>query len=328
MQNKVSYSRRNFLKASTMLGVAGVGVAFMPNLLQGAENLDKNVQKILDETFTMNDGVKIPKLGLGLWRIEDSIVENVINVALKVGYRHFDTAQAYGNERGVGAAVRKSKIKREEIFITSKIRAEYKDYQSASDSIDTSLKTMKLDYLDLMLIHSPQPWNSFRKGDFFKENIEVYNALQDAQKAGKVRSIGISNFLQKDIENIQKHCKIKPAINQILTHIGNTPFTLIDYCKSQNIIVEAYSPIAHGKLLKDVRVIELAKKYNVSPAQLCIRYTLELGLVSLPKSKTPAYIAQNAEVNFTLSKEDLQALEKLAFKDYGEHSSFPVFARK
>lgn len=328
MQDTISHSRRDFLKASTVLGVVGVGAAFMPNLLQGARNMTKNSRVILNETFMMNDGVKIPKLGLGLWRIEDNGVENVINEALKIGYRHFDTAQAYGNERGVGAAIEKSKIKREELFITSKIRAEHKDYKSASDSIDTSLKTMKLDYLDLMLIHSPQPWNSFRKGDYFKENIEVYQALQDAQKAGKVRSIGVSNFEKKDLENILKNCTIKPAANQILAHIGNTPFALIDYCKSQKILIEAYSPIAHGELLKDSRVIDLARKYNVSAAQLCIRYTLELGLVSLPKSKTPDYIAQNAEVDFALSKEDMETLNSLTFKNYGEHSYFPVFSGK
>lgn len=295
----------------------------LPNANQ---NMPKNAT--LNEFFTLNDGVKIPKLGLGLWCIKDNMVENVINLALKIGYRHFDTAQSYGNESSVGKAIKTSKIKREDLFITSKIRAEYKDYKSASNSIDTSLKTMNLDYLDLMLIHSPQPWNSFRKGDYFEQNVEVYKALQDAQKAGKVRSIGVSNFEKKDLENILKTCEIKPAVNQILTHIGNTPFDLIDYCTEQKIIVEAYSPIAHGELLKNNCVMDLAKKYNVSPAQLCIRYTLELGLVSLPKSQTPAYIAQNTEVNFTLSKADLQTLKKLTFKDYGEHSSFFVFGGK
>ncbi|WP_297412909.1 aldo/keto reductase [uncultured Helicobacter sp.] len=330
MQNTISHSRRDFLKTSAMLSLAGVSAAFIPNLLQGAQNLAKNnkTQVILNEFFTLNNGNKIPKLGLGTWRIDDNVVEAAVREAFKVGYRHIDTAQAYGNERGVGEAVRKSKIKREELFITSKIRAEYKDYKSASASIDTSLKTMKLDFIDLMLIHSPQPWNSFRKGDYFKENVEVYNALEDAQKAGKVRSIGVSNFLQKDLENILKNCKTKPAANQILCYIGNTPFTLLDYCKKQNILAEAYSPIAHGELLKDPRVIELAKKYNVSPAQICIRYTLELGLVSLPKSKTPKYIAENAQVDFTFSKADLQTLKKLTFKDYGEHSYFPVFGGK
>ena len=314
-------TRREFLGKSAVLAATAF---FAPNILLGAQE----TKSILKDYFMLNDGNKIPKLGLGVWRIEDNIVENAIKEAFKVGYRHIDTAQAYGNERGVGEAVRNSGIPREQIFVTSKIRAEYKDYKSASDSIDTSLKTMKLDFIDLMLIHSPQPWNDFRGGDYFKEKVEVYNALQDAQKAGKVRSIGVSNFLQKDLENILKNCKVKPAANQILTHIGNTPFDLIEYCKGQNIVVEAYSPIAHGELLKDPRIAKMAQKYGVSPAQICIRYTLELGLVSLPKSKTPKYIAQNAEMDFALSSEDLESLKKLAFKDYGEHSYFPVFGGK
>lgn len=319
MQN----TRREFLYKSAALAAT---TFFAPNLLFGAQ--ETKAKSILKDYFMLNDGKEIPKLGLGTWRIDDNAVEAAVQEAFKVGYRHIDTAQAYGNERGVGEAVRNSKIPRKELFITSKIRAEYKDYKSARDSIDTTLQTMKLDSIDLMLIHSPQPWNSFRQGDYFKENVEVYNALEDAQKAGKVRSIGVSNFLQKDLENILKNCKVKPAANQILCHIGNTPFSLLDYCKSQNILVEAYSPIAHGELLKDPRVIELAKKYNVSPAQICIRYTLELGLVSLPKSKTPKYIAENAQVDFAFSSADLEALKKLTFKDYGAHSYFPVFGGK
>lgn len=256
MQN----TRREFLgKSAALAGMA----FFAPNLLFGAQGTE--TKSILKDDFMLNDGKEIPKLGLGTWRIADNAVEAAVQEVLKVGYRHIDTAQAYGNERGVGEAVRSSKIPREEIFITSKIRAEYKDYKSARDSIDTTLQTMKLDSIDLMLIHSPQPWNSFRKGDSFKENVEVYNALEDAQKAGKVRSIGVSNFLQKDLENILKNCKVKPAANQILCRIGNTPFTLLDYCKSQNILVEAYSPIAHGELLKDPRVIELAKNTMSAP---------------------------------------------------------------
>ncbi|RDU68930.1 aldo/keto reductase [Helicobacter cholecystus] len=284
--------------------------------------------QILNEFYTLKCNVKIPKLGLGVWCIEDNIVENVIKEAFKIGYRHIDSAQAYENERGVGEAVRNSGIPREQIFVTSKIRAEYKDYKSAKDSIDISLKTMKLDYIDLMLIHSPQPWNDFRGGDYFEENIEVYKALEDAQKEGKVRSIGVSNFLQKDLENILKNCQIIPATNQILAHIGRIPFALIDFCKSKNILVEAYSPIAHGELLKDERIVKMAEKYNVSPAQISIRYTLELGLLPLPKSKTPSFIAQNAEVDFMLTKEDLEELKTLVFKDYGEYSHFPVFSGK
>ena len=316
--------RRDFLKTA----LVGAGLMAMPSFLS-AQAKAKNA--ILNQTFTLNDGVKIPKLGLGVWKIDDSIIEGVIKEAFHIGYRHIDTAQAYQNERGVGAAVNqaiKNGLKREEIFITSKVRAEYKDKKSATDSIDKSLKTMKLEYIDLMLIHTPQPWSDFRGGDYFKENIAVWEALEAAKKAGKVRSIGVSNFLQKDLKNLFVNTSTKPSVNQVLAHIGNTHFDLIDFCKKQGIYVEAYSPIAHGELLKDSRIVKMAQKYQVSPAQICIRYTLELGLISLPKSKTPAYIAQNAAVDFKISKADLEILKKLDFKGYGAFSTTPVFSGK
>lgn len=326
-------NRRSFLKQSAGLLGVGLSLGLMPQILSANQGAAMSKNSILHETLTLSDGVKIPRLGLGLWRIEDNIAENVIKEALKVGYRHFDTAQAYQNERAVGAAVRsaaKEGIKREELFITSKIRAEYKDAKSAAASIDTSLKTMNLDYIDLMLIHSPQPWSDFRGGNYFKENVAVWQELIKAQKAGKIKSIGVSNFEQKDLQNLFDNSEVKPSVNQVLAHIGNTPFELIDFCKSQNIAVEAYSPIGHGKLLKNPQILAMAEKYKVSPAQICIRYTLELGLISLPKSKTPKYIAQNAEVDFSLSKEDMQTLKNMNFSGdiYEEAQSFPVFSGK
>lgn len=335
-KNLQKLNRRIFLQHSTGLLALSAGLALNPTLLF-AQNTKKgaNMQTnaILQEFFTLNDGVKIPRLGLGVWRIEDNKVENVIKEALKVGYRHIDTAQAYNNERGVGAAVKtalKEGIKRQELFITSKIRAEYKDAKSAANSINTSLKTMGLDYIDLMLIHSPQPWSDFRGGDYFKENVAVWNELIKAQKAGKVKSIGVSNFLQKDLENLFHNSDIKPSVNQVLAHIGNTPFSLIDFCRAQNIYVEAYSPIGHGKLLKNPKIVAMAQKYKVSPAQLCIRYTLELGLIPLPKSKTPKYIAENAELNFSIAKADLEELKAMSFDKemYEEVQNFPVFSGK
>lgn len=176
-----------------------------------------------------------------------------------------------------------------------------------------------------MLIHSPQPWSDFRGGDYFEGNIAAYKALEDAFKAGKIRSIGVSNFKIKDLKNILQNCELKPAANQILTHIGNTDFEVIEFCKSENILIEAYSPIAHGELLKDERLQNMAKKYSVSVPQLCIRYALEISTLPLPKSSNPKHILENSKVDFALSSEDLEQLKSLKFKDYGEHSYFPVF---
>lgn len=330
-------NRRDFIKLSTGLGALALAQGFMgcgdTTNAESSTNTtgEANMEHILNQTLTLHNGVKIPKLGLGLWRIENSKAPQAIESALSVGYRHIDTAQAYENEQGSGEAVRnalQNGLKREEIFVTSKVRAEHKSYKSASESIDSSLKALRLDVIDLMLIHAPQPWNDFRGGDYFEGNIEAYRALEDAHKAGKLRAIGVSNFLQKDLQNILDNCATKPMVNQVLAHIGNTPFELIAFCKAQEIVVEAYSPIAHGELLKDARLQEMAKKYNVSVPQLCIAYVLELGLVALPKSANPKHIAENAKIDFKIAQSDMEMLKNLTFKDYGEHSYFPVFSGK
>ena len=285
---------------------------------------------MLNETYELNNGVKIPKLGLGTWLIDNEKVVDVVKTALEVGYHHIDTAQAYGNEEGVGKAIRESNIPREEIFITSKIAAEAKTYQEAYDSINETLNKMGLDYLDLMIIHSPEPWAEFRgEKSYFKENKEVWRALEDAYKEEKVKAIGVSNFLQDDLENILSSCQIKPMVNQILTHISNTKKELIDFCKEHDILVEAYSPIAHGAALKNETMMEMAKKYNVSVAQLCIRYVLQLGLVALPKASTKEHIIDNREVDFEISEDDMKILKNMdTIENYGSDDFFPVFSGK
>lgn len=286
---------------------------------------------IFEETYTMNNGAKIPKLALGTWLIENEKAAEAVCKAVKIGYRHIDTAQAYGNEKGVGEGIRKCGVAREKIFVTSKVAAEHKMYESAADSIDETLSKMKFDYIDMMIIHSPQPWNEVNQSEnrYFKENKEVWKALEDAVKAGKVRTIGVSNFLQEDIENILQDCKIRPAVNQILAHISNTPLELINYCSEKNILTEAYSPIAHGEALKNNLIKEMANKYKVSIPQLCIKYDLQLGMVVLPKTANPAHMKSNAELGFTISEEDMETLKNMEhIKNYGEHSVFPVFGGK
>ncbi|MGT2844221.1 aldo/keto reductase [Streptococcus hongkongensis] len=281
-------------------------------------------------TFKMNNGLNIPVLGLGTWMIPDEKAESVVSQALKLGYRHIDTAQAYGNEVGVGKGIFVSGIPREEIFVTSKVAAEHKNYQAAAASIDQSLKQLGLDYLDLMIIHSPQPWNEWRQSGktYDKGNLEVWRALEDAQTAGKVKSIGVSNFLMTDLKNILKHGKIKPVVNQILTHIGNTPFDLIEFCQKETILLEAYSPIAHGKALQNATIIEMAEKYHVSSAQLCIKYVMQLGMVALPKTENPNHMLSNMEYNFTIDKKDMTILKAINVTDYGEFTKYPVFSGK
>lgn len=285
---------------------------------------------MLNQKIKLNNGVEVPVLGLGTWLIDNDTVCDVVANAIKLGYRHIDTAEAYGNEEGVGRGIKKSGIKREEIFLQTKLHAEAKTYEQAKAEIELSLKKLDVDYIDLMIIHSPEPWASFRDGNHYEEgNLAAWRALTEYYQKGKIRAIGVSNFEIVDLENIMNNSNIVPAVNQILTHIANTQFELIDYCKKHNIVVEAYSPIAHGEILKNQKVLEIANKYGVSVAQLCIRYTLQLGLVSLPKTSNVEHMKENADVNFEISKEDMKTLMELDhINDYGEFSYFPVFSGK
>lgn len=284
---------------------------------------------MFNEVYTLTDGTRIPKLGLGTWFIDDDKAAQAVREAVKLGYRLIDTAQAYGNERGVGEGVRTCGIPREQLFVASKVAAENKTYESAMASIDETLEKMGLDYLDQMIIHSPQPWAEFRvEKRYFEENKQVWRALEDAQAAGKVKVIGVSNFLQDDLENILADCHVKPMVNQILLHISNTNSELLTFCEQQGIQVEAYSPIAHGEALKNPAIIEMAQKYHVSVAQLCIRYVIQLGTVALPKTADPAHMADNAVVDFEISEQDMQQLVQMqTIQSYGEFDVFPVFGK-
>lgn len=281
---------------------------------------------ILDETYTLANGLPIPKLGLGTWFIPADAAAQAVRDAIGIGYRNIDTAQAYGNEHGVGDGVRSSGVPRGELFVSSKLAAEIKDYQDAVTAIDDSLSVMGLDYLDLMLIHSPQPWNDWRGGSYAEGNREAWRALEEAHTAGKLRSIGVSNFEQADLENILSAATVAPQVNQILVHVGNTPDVLLDYCTERNILIEAYSPIAHGEMLKNPDVTAMAGQYGVTVPQLCIRYALELGTVPLPKTANPEHMRSNAEVNFVISGQDMDTLRHLRMNDYGKSSRFPVFS--
>lgn len=285
---------------------------------------------ILEETYTLANGVTIPKLGLGTWRIPDADTAKAVREAVEIGYRHIDTAQAYENEHGVGEGVRASGVPRNEIFVTTKLAAECKTFTAAQDRIDGSLRALGLDHIDLMLIHSPQPWAEFREGEhFFQGNLEAWRALEEAYAAGKVRAIGVSNFERADLDNLLDNGSVAPMVNQVLAHVGNTPFDLIDYSRSKGMLIEAYSPVAHGAALKNAQLGALAQRYGVSIAQLCIRYCLQLGLLPLPKTVNAAHMRDNAAVDFVISDADMATLKSSENNtDYGEASAFPVFGKK
>ena len=285
---------------------------------------------MLNETYTLPNGLEIPKLGLGTWMISDEDVAQAVQDAIEIGYRHIDTAQAYGNEGGVGKGIRASGVARENLFVTTKLAAEVKSYEEAVSAIDESLQRMGLDYIDMMIIHSPQPWMEFGEEDrYFEGNRQAWKALEEAYEAGKVRAIGVSNFTEPDLDNILASCSVQPMVNQILAHISNTPFDLIQYTQDKGILVEAYSPIAHGELLKNQDVAEIAGRYGVSVPLLSIRYDLQLGLLPLPKTANPAHMKANAAVDFTISEEDMGRLRSVPqIEDYGSASMMPVFGGK
>lgn len=272
----------------------------------------------MKKTLVLQNGNHIPTLAYGTWLINNDIVTECVKNAIKVGYRHIDTAQVYGNEVGVGKGIKESGINRDELFVTTKVSAEIKNYKDAKESIDISLKKLGLDYVDLILIHNRKPWSKLNSNNnFFKENLEVWKALIEAYKEGKTKAIGVSNFLEEDIQNIIDHSEIPPMVNQVLCHIGSTPINLINYCKKNGIVFESYSPMAHGHAYENKDIVSIAEKYQVTTAQLCIKYTLQLGTVSIPKATSIEHMKENTKLDFEISKEDMEYLTKLDNFHYG-----------
>ncbi len=254
------------------------------------------------KSLTLSNGVEIPQLALGTWLIDDDKVAAAVRAAVEIGYTHIDTAQAYANERGVGEGVHTCGVSRDKLFVTTKMAAEHKDYRYAAEGIDGSIKELGLDYIDLMIIHSPQPWVEVNQSDdrYFEGNLEAWRALTDAYRAGKIRAIGVSNFLKEDIDNIWNNADVKPMVNQVLCHISNTPLDLIEYCQNKGIVMEAYSPVAHGEALRIPAIAEMAKKYGVSIPQLCIRYDIQLGITLFIIGIPPLRIILSSSTMITL----------------------------
>lgn len=269
---------------------------------------------ILSEKYQLNNGTSIPKIAFGTWQISNDDVTDAVKVAISMGYRHIDTAAAYENECGVGKALNESGFCRDDFFITTKIPAEVKTYEGAKNVIAASLKNLETPYIDLMLIHAPKPWEELFGGSektYYEENLAVWKAMEEAVAAGQLRAIGVSNFEINDMKNIIDRAEIKLAVNQIRVHIGHTPAEVISYCKGNGIVVMAFSPNATGKLLGHPVVTEIAEKYQVSVPQLSIRYDYQLGLIPLPRSTNPAHIAENKEIDFVISDEDMKVLSQV-----------------
>lgn len=265
----------------------------------------------LQETYTLKNGVEIPVVGFGTWQTPDGeVAENSVTWALEAGYRHIDTAAAYKNEESVGRAIAKSGIPREEIFVTTKLWNDSHSYEKAQEAIDTSLEKLGLDYLDLYLIHWPNPV-TFR--DNWKEaNAGAWKAMEEAVEAGKIRAIGVSNFHPHHLEALAETAKIEPTVNQIYLNPSDMQEEIVEYNKAHGIISEAYSPLGTGRIFEVDELKELATKYNKSIAQLVLRWSLQHGFLPLPKTVTESRVTENADIfDFTIEEEDMKRIDGL-----------------
>jgi diketogulonate reductase-like aldo/keto reductase len=266
---------------------------------------------MLTDTFTLPNGVQIPQVGFGTWQIPaGEVAYTSVANALKHGYRHIDTATAYRNEASVGQAIRDSGIDRKEIFVTSKLPAEAKTYADAAKAIDESLAKLDLGYIDLYLIHAPWPWAELG-ADYKEGNAEAWRAMEDAYKAGKFRAIGISNFNVADQEYLYSHCDIMPMALQLQFYIGYREAANVDCARQHGLLVEGFSPLATGFLFGNEDVAKIAAHYDVSVAQLAIRYVLQNGIVPLPKAVGEDHVQQNAQLDFTINPADMALLNSM-----------------
>ncbi|MGK4179783.1 aldo/keto reductase [Lapidilactobacillus dextrinicus] len=265
----------------------------------------------LTDTYTLNNGVKIPVVGFGTWQTPDgNIAESSVLAALKAGYRHIDTAAAYGNQESVGRGIRKSGIPRDEIFVTTKLWNKDHGYQAAKQAIDRSLMELGLDYLDLYLIHWPNPVD-FR--DRWQEmNAESWRAMEEAVQAGKIRAIGVSNFHAKHLDELLKTATIQPTVNQIFLNPSDLQPEVTAYNEAHHILSEAYSPLGTGKIFKVAELQDIAANYGKTVAQVVLRWSLQHGFLPLPKSVHPERIEENAQLfDFELSEADMKVIDGL-----------------
>lgn len=265
----------------------------------------------LEDTYTLNNGVKIPIIGFGTGQTPDGdIAKHAVEVALNAGYRHIDTAAAYGNEKSVGQAIKNSGINRHDLFITTKLWNADHGYKSAKAAIDRSLQNLMVDYLDLYLIHWPNPVDM--RDHWAEANAESWRAMEEAVQAGKIRAIGVSNFRKRHLDELLKTAEIKPVVNQIMLNPSDLQPDVVKVNNELKLLSEAYSPLGTGGLLGNETVNEIASEVGKSPAQVLIRWSLEHGFLPLPKSVHNKYIRANAEVfDFNLSSEQMNKLDSL-----------------
>lgn len=264
-----------------------------------------------NDTYELNNGVKIPVIGLGTWQTPDGeVAKNTVKDALDLGYRLIDTAAAYGNEESIGQGIKQSGVNRHDLFVTTKLWNDHHGYQATKAAIDESLTKLDLDYLDLYLIHWPNP--APVRDHWAELNAESWQAMEEAVQAGKIRAIGVSNFRRKHLDELLKTAKIRPAVNQIYLNPSDMEEDVTSYNKELGILSEAYSPLGRGGLFVNETVVSVAQHYDKSPAQVLLRWSLQHGFVPLPKSVHRDRLESNLQVfDFTISDADMVKLDGL-----------------
>lgn len=262
----------------------------------------------LTDCFTLSNGVKIPCIGYGTWQTPTGdIARESVKSAIKLGYRHIDTAFAYGNEFDVGEGIKASGIKRDDIFVTTKHWITERGYEKTIKAVETSLENLGLDYVDLYLIH----WPCVEKvsPEWKDINAQTWRGFEKMYKDGKIRAIGVSNFQEKHLKALDEFAEIKPMVNQLEFHPGYTQYDNVKYCQGRGMLVQAWSPLGNGAVLNNGELRLMAQKYGKSVAQLCIRFALQCDVLPLPKSVTPERIAQNAHVfDFEIDEDDIKTM--------------------
>lgn len=263
------------------------------------------------KSFKLNNGIDIPAIGFGTWQIpEGEEAYQAVKEALATGYTHIDTAAIYGNEKSVGRAIKDSDIDRNTLFITTKLWNTERGYDKTIAAFEKSLTNLGLDYLDLYLIHWPA--NETQSEDWAVINADTWKAFEYLYKQGKVRAIGVSNFPKEYLAKLLETATIVPSVNQIEYHPGYLQQDTVDLCKSNGILVQAWSPLGSGRILQDETLIALAAQKATSVGQICIKFALSQGILPLPKSTNPANIKRNLDIgNFELTKEDISTIREL-----------------